>query len=158
MWYQLNSSRSWVVLIAAEIPRWLRCCQSEEKGNLTALYGLGCFPGAAHWRGRLQSGQGGEEPHVWWWTGMVLTQDLLPHGKRQSHVDMACAGMGQFLYSTDAHEYVAVQRLISAQGAPTTLGRPSLCGTWLYCSSFQKPYVQAVPHASTSPVQAPDPS
>lgn len=70
---------------------------------------------------------------------MVLTQDLLPHGKRESHVDMACAGMGQFLYSMDAHEYAAVQTLISAQGAPITLGRPSSCGMWLYCSSFQKP-------------------
>lgn len=74
-----------------------RCCWGEDKGNLTTPYGPGCFCGATHWPGWFQSGQGGEEPHVWWWTGVVLTQDLLSHGKGESHVGMACAGMSELV-------------------------------------------------------------
>lgn len=77
MWYQLDPSRSWVVLITAEIPVRLRCCWGEDKGNLTPLYGPGCFRGATQWAVWLQSGEGREEPHVWWWTSVVLALELL---------------------------------------------------------------------------------
>lgn len=86
-------------------------------------------------------------------TGPSLSQqESAPCGHGLRKYEQVC------LCSTDAHEYAAVQRLISAQRAPIMQGSPSSCGMCLYCSSFQKPHVQAVRHTSTSPVQAPDPS
>jgi len=113
MWYQLNSSRSWAVLITAEIPARPRCCWGEGKGNLTTLCGPGCCCGATPWPGWHQSGQGGEKPHVWWWTGVILTQDLLSHGKRASHVGMACAGRSES--ASAARMLVSVQLFSSLQ-------------------------------------------
>lgn len=56
---------------------------------------------------------------------------------------MACGGVRVFhACSTGACTRVAVGHLISAQRAPATQGSHSSCGLW-----FQKPDVQAVPHA-----------